>query len=110
MARRRRKKIHPPSPRALVDQSYRDLAAILSLKKEHRHRKRDARLRTVVPLGPGTWEVSGGECDHVVTQEGVALVCDHEPHTRPVEGFACAHEIAVRRFLSAELLAAEIAA
>lgn len=107
MARHRhsRRRNGNPSP---FDQ----LSKILNLKKESRHRKACASRLVVTPLNHNTFSVSGGECGHVVALKDQALFCtDHAPtHPMAAEGFACAHEIAVRRFLTEQLTEAEVAA
>lgn len=113
--RRRRKRTEAITPEIELYRAQNELAKTLRLKHEAGSAKRLAAKLTVTPIHPDgrtSWRVTGGQCEHVVTKMGGVLCCtDHVPsHAAPVDGFACSHEVAVRRFLVQEVLRRETAA
>lgn len=104
--RGRRRKGDPLTETARLYRAQNQLAKILHLKTEPGSCKRLAASLAVSPLADCHWMVSGGECQHIVVQVDLVLVCtDHSPaHPRPKEGHACSHEVAVRRYLVQEIL------
>lgn len=113
--RRRRRRKRPITAEGRLYQAHNTLAKSLRLKREAGSAKRLAAKLTVTVIDPDgrtSWRVSGGQCEHVVLRMAGELECvDHSPaHAPPLEGFACSHEIAVRRYLVQAIFQAEVAA
>lgn len=109
---RRRRSSKPDTQDILLYRAHNELAKTLRFKKEGPGSKRLAGNLQVIPLGARKWHVFGGECQHIVIQRDGVLTCtDHEPaHLPPIPGYACSHEVAVRRHLTRLKVSGEVAA
>lgn len=112
---RHRKRTGVVTPEIQLHRAHAELAQSLRLKREAGSAKQLAAKLTVTPIYPDgrtSWRVTGGQCEHVVTKMGGVLCCTNHilAHPPPIDGFACSHEIAVRRFLVQEILRREAAA